>query len=112
LRQLLFEQASKLLGPFPASENASALKNDDVGRHVALDILFKAMLGGEAQMIFEDLRGGPTSQVVYHGAFLPPSWIPKIRQSLDVNRRNFNYNHLERNWEDGCTAFRVRHILA
>jgi hypothetical protein len=70
IRQLLFEQPSKLPYPFAASENASPLKNDDVGRHVALDILLEVMLAGEAQMVLEDLRGGPASQLVYHGVLL------------------------------------------
>jgi hypothetical protein len=56
-RQLLFEQASKLPYAFVASEDASTLQDDDIWRHVALDILFEAMFTGEPQMVLENLRG-------------------------------------------------------
>src|SRR5215469_16085442 len=71
-RQLLFEQPCKLLCAFAASENASTLENDDVGGHVALDVLLEMMLAGETQMVLKDLGGGATSQFVCLCHRLPP----------------------------------------
>jgi hypothetical protein len=57
-RQLLFEQLRKLPRAFAAPENSSAFENDDVGRDVALDVLFETMLAREEQMVLEDLNRG------------------------------------------------------
>ena len=46
-RQLLFQPPRKLLCAFAASENASTLENDDIGGHVALDVLLEMMFAGK-----------------------------------------------------------------
>jgi hypothetical protein len=90
-----------------ASENASTFENNDVGRNVPLDVLLKAMLASEAQVVFEYFRRGALSQIVYHSVPLSSH----IRCKANGREQAWANERVSRNISISLGSFECWHYL-